>query len=63
MFVLEFNASTSGIAAVLSVHIEKQCFPVAFFKLFKGAQCSYNVQELEGLAPFGYVRHFAFYLY
>ncbi len=64
IFVLECDASACGVGAVLSVERGKDQYPVAFFlRQLKGAQSRYSAQELEGLALFEAVRHFAFYLY
>ncbi len=64
IFVLECDASACGVGAVLSVERGKDQYPVTFFsRQLKGAQSRYSAQELEGLALFEEVRHFAFYLY
>ncbi len=58
-----------GMGAVLlcsaeSVQREGEWRPVAFFsRQLRGAQARYSAQELEGLALFESVNHFAFYLY
>ncbi len=63
-FCLESDASASGVGAVLSVWRDGEWKPVAFFsRQLKGAQVRYSAQELEGLALYEAVQHFAFYLY
>ncbi len=63
-FVLETDASANGIGAVLSVIREGRKSTVAFYsKQLHGAQNKYSAQELEGLALYQSIQHFAFYLY
>lgn len=64
MYVLECDASGTGVGAVLSVKREEEVLPVAFFsRQLRGAQARYSAQELECLAVVEAVQHFAFYLY
>ncbi len=64
VFCLECDASASGVGAVLSVRREGEWKPVAFYsRQLKDAQKRYSAQELEGLALYQSVIHFAFYLY
>ena len=64
MFVLETDASSRGVGAVLSVDRDGEVLPVAFFsRQLHGAQVRYSAQELEGLAVFEAVTFFAYYLY
>ncbi len=64
VFVLECDASSTGVGAVLSVKREGNCLPVAFFsRQLKGSQSRYSAQELEGLAVYEAIRHFSYFLY
>ncbi len=63
-FVLECDASASGVRAVLSASRGEELLPVAFFsKQLRGAQTRYSAQELEGVALVEAVEHLAYYLY
>ncbi len=63
-YVLETDACSTGVGAVLSVKRNGKLRPVAFYsRQLHGAQCHYSAQELEGLGLYEAIRHFAFYLY
>ncbi len=63
-FLLESDASSTGVGAALSVIRDGEKLPVAFFsRQLRGAQIRYSAQELEGLAVYEAVRHFGYYLY
>ena len=64
IFVLESDASSSGVGAVLSVVHQDEKLPMAFFsKQLRGSQLNYSGQELEGLGIYEAISHFAYYLY
>ena len=64
LFVIECDASSTGVGAVLSVRRERELKPVAFIsRQLRGAQTRYSAQELECLAVLEAIQHFAFYLY
>ncbi len=63
-FVLECDACATGIGSVLSIQRDGVLLPVGFFsRQLRGAQSRYSAQELEGLALYESVMHFAYYLY
>jgi len=64
LFSIAMPVCGSGIGAVLSVKRGGDVLPVALFShQLRGAQMRYSAQELEGLAIFEDIRHFAYYLY
>ncbi len=64
IFVLETDASGTGVGAVLSVDRMDVLYPVAYYsKQLQGPEKRYSVQELEGLGLFRAITHFTFYLY
>ncbi len=64
LFVIECDASSTGVGAVLSVRRERELKPVAFIsRQLRGAQTRYSAQELECLVVLEAIQHFAFYLY
>ena len=63
-FVIETDGSGSGVGGVLSVVRDESLCPVSFnSKQLQGAERRYSAQELEGLALYLTIVHFAFYLY
>lgn len=64
IFNLETDASGLGLGAVLNVVREEQSLPVAYFsRQLRGPEQRYSATELEGLALYEAIRHFAHYLY
>ena len=64
VFSLHTDASGRGIGATLNVLREGVEMPVAFFsKQLQGAQRAYSATELEGLAIFKAIYHFAHFLW
>ncbi len=64
VFVVESDASSSGVGVVLSVRRDEELLPVAFYsKQLQGAQSNYSAQELECLAVVEAIKHFSFYLH
>ena len=64
VYVLECDASSTGVGAALSVERGEERLPVAFLsRQLKGAQTRYSAQELEWLAVYESVNHFAYFLY
>ncbi len=64
VFVVESDASSSGVGAVLSVRRAEELLPVAFYsRQLRGAQSNYSAQELECLAVVEAIKHFSFYLH
>ena len=63
-FVLHTDASGSGIGAALYIIRDGEELPVAFYsKQLQGAQHRYSATELEGLAIFKAIHHFAHFLW
>ncbi len=63
-FILETDASGSGVGGVLSVERNGESRVVAFYsKQLQGAEHRYSAQELEDLALYKAIKHFAFYLF
>lgn len=63
-FVLETDASLTGMGTVLQVERDGQLLPAAFYSSqLKGAEVNYPTQELEGLALVRAVYHFSLFLY
>ncbi len=59
-FVLYTDASGGRVGACLHVRKEEQELPVAFFsRQLRGAEKSYSVTELEGVAVVVYTDHHA----
>ena len=62
-FVLQTDASSLGVGAILSVVREEVEFPVAYFsRKLKPREQKYSATELEGLAVMNAVQHFDTYL-
>ncbi len=63
-FVLETDASGTGVGAVLSVVRHGELLPVRFYsRQLHGAEEIYSSQELECLAIYSGSNHFSFYLF
>ncbi len=63
-FIVETDASASGVGGVLSVRRRNRLLPVVFYsRRTTGLESRYLAQELEGLALFATIRNFSFYLY
>ncbi len=64
IFVLETDASGTGVGAVLSADRMDVLSPVEYYsKQLQGSEKLYSAQELEGLGLFRAITHFTFYLY
>ena len=64
LFMLETDASSTGVGAVLNVKRNDSWTPVAYYsKQWCGVQKNYSAQELKGLALFLSIQHFSYYLY
>ena len=58
------DASKAGVGGVLNVLREGVMLPVGFYSIqFRGAEHNYSATELDGLAIYCTVIHFAHYLY
>ena len=64
VFSLEINASLGGVGAVLYVIQEGEHLPVAFFsRQLREPETRYLATELEGLAVYAAIVHFAHFLF
>ncbi len=63
-FVVETDASATGVGGVLSIRRKQKLHPVAYYSSqLQGAEKNYAAQDLEGLALVKTIRHFSFFLY
>ena len=64
IFVLETDASLSGVGAALYVDRDNTLLPVAFYsRQLRGAEKNYSATELEALAILSAVKHFIHFLW
>ena len=63
-FVVETDASAGGVGGVLNVVRNEETLPVAYYsRQLRGAKTRYSATELEGLAIYCTILHFAHFLY
>ncbi len=60
VLVLQTDASLGGVGAVLNIVRQRELLPVAFYsRQLRGPEIRYSATELEGLAVYAAVQHFA----